>query len=272
MANMRSVLIIKSARVFRGCFLTFLCFCGLVLTQSVKMQRKVAPPCTALNLRIPKYAVAVREPIALSLDVAGAKKNLGEDRAKLLTYKWMVSEAIILNGQGTPKIVIDAVTRQKSGVHDIPIEVEVKGVPPECANKVTSSLKIDSSCALPTKIDEYGDLSFKAEKSHLDNLAQEFKQGKPDSVVYILAYAGRTACIWEANWRANRAERYLIENQKVPENQIIVVDGVFRDNLTIQLFLSPSITCGPLPVPTLATDDAQIRGPCSDKYEKLVYP
>jgi hypothetical protein len=159
---------------------------------------------------------------------------------------------------------------QKSGVRDISVDLEIKGVPPECESRVKRTLRVDPDCAEPTIIDEYGDISFKDERSHLDKLAECLKKRGADSVVYILAYGGREACISEADWRANRAKRYLVENQKVPEDRVVVFDGGFRDSLTIELHISSRNACGPFPRPTLAMDEAQISGLCSNKYQEEV--
>lgn len=140
---------------------------------------------------------------------------------------------------------------------------------PECESKKSCSLRFDFKCTPPNQFDKYGDLPFKDEEFHLDNLARSLMEKGPDSITYLLAYAGRSACISEAQWRANRAKKYLIEKHKIKDDRIIVVDGGFRENLAIELFLLPRNVCGPFTTPTVRTSDAEIGGLCSDKYTKV---
>jgi hypothetical protein len=206
--------------------------------------------------------------ITFQTDVVGAKEILGEERAKLLAYEWEVSGGKITSGQGTPTILVEPANTQ---LRDscITVTVSVRGVAPECENKKSCSLRVDSKCTPPKQFSRYGDLPFKDEKSYLDSLARSLIDTSPDSIIYILAYAGRSACISEAEWRANRAKKYLIEKHKIQDDRVIVVDGGFRDTLAIELFLLPRHVCGPYPAPVARTSDAQFSGPCSDKYKEV---
>lgn len=267
LASVRSIPITKPIRTLRICFLIFFCFCGLSSTRLGRTQKSVDPPCTALELRCPTYVVSSTGRITFQTDVVGAKKILGEERTKVLAYEWEVSGGKIIGGQGTPTIVVEPANTQLGGVSCLTVTVGVKGLLPECENKKSCALRVDSKCAPPNQFDKYGDLPFKDEKAHLDNLARSLMENGPESITYILAYAGRGACISEAEWRANRAKKYLIEQHKIQDDRIIVVDGGFRDALAIQLFLLPRKVCGPFPTATVGTSEAQISGPCSDKYK-----
>src|ERR1700741_1269446 len=57
--------------------------------------------------------------------------------------------------------------------------------------------------------DSYGDLSWEDEKAHLDNFAIAL-QNDPDSIGYIIVYAGRRSCVGEGKDRALRAKKYLV--------------------------------------------------------------
>jgi hypothetical protein len=223
------------------------------------------PPCPALILRLPKYSISGRTPIKLSLDIAGAKDILGEDRAKGLAYNWETSQGSIIAGQGTANGILEVNGARTSGSKDIVVTVSVKGMPSYCQTVLTQTLKIDGECTAPARFDEYGNLSFKDEKSRLDALASSLKS-TPDSIAYIVAYAGISACIWEAQWRANRAREYLIECWKLRADRIIIVDGGYRENLTVEVFLSRTSGCGPIPMPTVPADNTQVRGSCEEKY------
>jgi hypothetical protein len=169
------------------------------------------------------------------------------------------------NGQGTRKITLDLSRSQTFGVRDVFVSVDVKGIPPHCETGVSRSIRINPECTSPSRFDTYCDLSLRAEESRLDVLARSLK-ADPNSAAYILAYAGQGACIWEAEWRANRAKKYLVEKRGIKSDRVITMDGGFRENFTIELFVSPRDACGPLHMPTLGSDDAQVKGQCSDKY------
>ena len=53
--------------------------------------------------------------------------------------------------------------------------------------------------------DSYGDISWEDEKAHLDNFAIAL-QHDPDSIGYIIVYAGRRACVGESKDRTLRAK------------------------------------------------------------------
>jgi hypothetical protein len=233
------------------------------------LAQHVDPPCTALSLRLPSYVLASSSRLAFSVDAAGARQLLGEEGIRRLVYQWSISEGNIVSGQGTRKVVVDLSTTSKRTVHSVTITVKVTGLPPECGQQVTSSLKIDPDCVAPAKYDEYGDLSVKDEYSHLERVAKALRHGDVGSIIYVVSYAGRDACAWEADWRAERAKNYLVQHCRVPVDHIIVVDGGFRENLDIELFLLRRNDCGPLPTPTLAIDDARVQGLCSDKYRSV---
>ena len=235
-----------------------LCLSTVGTGQNIRM------PCTALNLRLPNYTVGGKTPLSFSMDIAGAKEVLGSEKARQLVFNWRFSEGTIVTGQGTPSITLD-IGKLPSAVRNILVSVDVKGIPPYCETGLSRSIRINPECASPSTFDTYCDLPLRAEQSRLDALANALKVDS-HSVCYILTYAGQNACIWEAEWRATRAKKYLVEKHEIDSDRVIIMDGGFRQNFTTELFISPRNACGPLPSPTLGTDDAQIRGQCSDKY------
>src|SRR5258707_5582224 len=82
--------------------------------------------------------------------------------------------------------------------------------------------------------DSYGDLSWEDETAHLDNFAIQL-QNDPDSIGYIIVYAGRRACFGEAKDRALRAKKYVVETRGIQESRIKWIDGGYRDKLTVVL-------------------------------------
>lgn len=244
-----------------------LCLGALVPIGSVRMHKQLEPSCPTLILRVPKHKVAVRAPIVLSADLTGAEKSLGEERAKLLSFTWLIPDAVIVSGQGTREVLVDMTAQQATTTRVISVDLHVEGFPPECTNTIVRSLTVDSNCVEPARIDQYGEVTFENEKPHLNVLADRLKNMGRDSLAYIVVYAGKTACASEAELRANRAKKYLVEQRMIPEGQIEAVDGGFRDALTVELFLAECSSCGPLPRSTLPMDKVENTGPCFGKFE-----
>jgi class 3 adenylate cyclase len=84
-----------------------------------------------------------------------------------------------------------------------------------------------------TKFDEYGNISFDDERARLDNFAIQLQNDSAaHGVIRVFApLAG------QASTRAERAKDHLVNTRAVDINRIVVIDGGFRENLTIQLFM-----------------------------------
>lgn len=222
-------------------------------------------PCTYIELRCPTYIVAGDAGIRFSVDVVGARQTLGAEAAKLISYKWDVTGGKIIDGGDTSSILVAPHKNRESNIVCITATVKVNGVDPTCESIKSCSATLDLQCSQPALSDQYGNLSLDAEKTRLDTLAAKLFKDKSQSLVYIVVYAGRTACIGEADWRATRAKRYLKEQHNVSADRIIAVDGGFREHTSIEIFVGSSGSCGPTPTPTIKTSDAQIVGLCPGK-------
>jgi hypothetical protein len=103
----------------------------------------------------------------------------------------------------------------------------------------------------------YGDISWELERAHLDNFAL-FLQGAPDSKGYIIVYAGQRACVGEAQNRASRAKRYLIQTRGILESRLVPIDGGYRKKLTVVLQPVPLDAPKYTPFPTVEPSKAKI--------------
>ena len=70
------------------------------------------------------------------------------------------------------------------------------------------------------KFDDYGLIRWEDEKARLDNFAIQLKNN-PDFVGYIFVDDGKDVCEGEAQARAIRAKRYVVEYRGVPWNRVI---------------------------------------------------
>jgi hypothetical protein len=78
--------------------------------------------------------------------------------------------------------------------------------------------------------DTYGDLDWEDEKARLDNFAI-FLLNNPAFVGYIFVWAGTRACRGEAQARAMRAKKYLVDYRKVEWKRVIWHDNGYADEV-----------------------------------------
>jgi hypothetical protein len=109
-------------------------------------------------------------------------------------------------------------------------------VPPTCESLKSCTLRLNYHCSPPAHFDdEYGTASVKDEEARLDRISEVLTEKGSDSLLYIVAYAGRRACISEAQKHASKAKKYLIQTRGIEAGRIVVVDGGFRENFAIEL-------------------------------------
>jgi hypothetical protein len=117
----------------------------------------------------------------------------------------------------------------------------------------------------PTKFDEWGDIDFHDEKARLDNVAIEL-QHEPQSVVHMVIYAGSRACLGEAQARALRAKNYLIKKDRIQSDRILWIDGGYREQVTVQVWIWPRDMSPPPVFPTLQPGEVSIDKHCKIKH------
>jgi hypothetical protein len=219
------------------------------------------PPAISLDFRCPAYTVSGAQPLTLIADILGTENS---EIVKPLLFRWSISKGKIKSGQGTPKVTIGDLDRVETRSNAVRVEVVVEGGPPELGNEKSCVIRIDSSCSLAPLIDQYSSVS-NDEAQHLDRFAQRLKASPPESIGYIISYAGKSACIYEANWRVSHALEYLVERHNIPAERIVTVDGGYRDEWTVELFIQPNTACGPLAAPTRKRVQVHVSGRCGSE-------
>ncbi|HEX8147001.1 MAG TPA: hypothetical protein VF591_07465 [Pyrinomonadaceae bacterium] len=172
-------------------------------------------------------------------------------RAKV-TYNWTLTAGTIVAGQGT-----DAVTTDLTGVRSQTVEVtvEVGGLSGSCAGSVSYTLPPVIGCGRP--YDEYGNVSFEDEQARLDNYAIGLSED-PTAEGHLTCYGGRKGRAGEAERRCVRAKKYLVETRGLEASRLLIVDGGFREELTVVLWLVPAGAQPPQPSPTVDPAEAEI--------------
>lgn len=167
----------------------------------------------------------------------------GSDPSVRPTYKWSVSKGRITAGQGTARISVDS-----EGGNSLTATVEVGGYPTACSTSASCGLIV---CPIASrKFDEYGDIGLKDEQARLSAFAAELKNGPTDEG-YIIAYGGRRGRAGDARSRGARAKSYLVRRHGMDARMIVVVDGGFREEPAVELFVTPTGAIPPLASPTV---------------------
>ena len=90
----------------------------------------------------------------------------------------------------------------------------------------------------------------------LDNLAKQLST-QPALRGYLIAYAGKEACRNEAKSRLLEAKRYLKEKHNIDSRQVTFVDGGFRTNWVVQMWIGFRQNKPPEKEPTLNKDQVK---------------
>lgn len=82
----------------------------------------------------------------------------------------------------------------------------------------------EPQCALPSEFVEFTYTSFAEAQPNLDNLAIELRS-QPEMIAYIYVYAGKRACVDEAQTQGKLLKRYLVESHGLAAKRVVWKDG-----------------------------------------------
>src|SRR6185295_10837412 len=102
--------------------------------------------------------------------------------------------------------------------------------------------------------------SFDDQKARLDNLAVEL-QNDPSTTTYVIAYGGRTSRAGSADLLGTRARDYLVTQRGIDQSRITVMNGGFREEDCVELWIVPSGATPPQPTPTVQAGDVRPAAP-----------
>ena len=108
------------------------------------------------------------------------------------------------------------------------------------------------------KIDEFGNIRCGDEMARLDNYAIAL-QNEPGATGYIFVYAGRRSRRGEARARLARVKDHLVRRRGLSEGRIHFIDGGYREELTVDLYIIPAGAIPPTASPTVDPAEVQIR-------------
>ncbi|HSS20865.1 MAG TPA: hypothetical protein VLL54_12380 [Pyrinomonadaceae bacterium] len=229
--------------------------------------------CVAISFRASPPVVKSPCPYPVSITVDADVVNEGEvvafstDTAyegnALLNYNWTVtpSSAKILTSVGS-KITVD--TTGLAGQRVV-ASVVVDDGSGEAACRQTAqasaSVRPHENIEHPTRqYDVCCSCSFDDQKARLDTLGTEL-QNDPTSRTYIIAYGGRTSRMGQADLLSTRARDYLTTNRGIDASRISVMNGGFREEDCVELWIVPSGGEPPTATPTVQAGDVRPAAP-----------
>jgi len=156
--------------------------------------------------------------------------------------------------EGIDILVDDTTIAIVKGFYYMPTTSDEKLRCPDAKNRLPVGRKQADSFG---KFDEYGDLKPTHERYRLDTAAS-YAVSVTDSEIYIIAYAGREAHPGEAETRASCAREYLIKEHKISAERIRAIDGGYREQRLVEIYVEPKDGDIPLARPSLRPSKVKI--------------
>ncbi len=200
---------------------------------------RVVQECPTVSVSASPAPVERNQAIVFEARLVGGKPNVHP------TYNWTISIGTIKSGHGTSVLTVEMA--EPAG---ITATVTIGGLAAHCPNTASYSLVPGIPRKASTKFGEYNPNSTKA-KQLLDRFSNVVKRDD-DTKAYILAYGGSSRKRSEAEMAGERARNYLI-GVGIGSWRIELVDGGFREEPTVELWLTPAGARPPKPEPTVTS-------------------
>lgn len=194
----------------------------------------VRPVCPAVAVTGPA-AVGIDQPVTFTSNYNGGTPGITP------AYNWTVSAGTITAGQGTDRITVD--TTGLAG-QTIRASLSLGGYNLECAADYAVTLPVPK--LISRRFDEFPDIARNDEKARLDNFAIEL-QNDPSATAYVIVYPGKTGKRGEVQEHSGRVVEYLVNSRGLDQRRIVTLVGPKRDNLHVELWLTPQGATPPNP-------------------------
>lgn len=177
-----------------------------------------------------------------------------------LSYSWNVkpSGARIISGAGTPTITIDSTGLAGQDITATLTVNDGSGEPgcSQIARVSTNVRAVEKTVIVGREFDTCCSCSNDDLKARLDNLAVEL-QNDPTTTTHIFAYGGRTSPAGQADRLLKRAKDYLVSQRGIDTARIILVNGGFREEDCVEVWIVPRGARPPQPTPTVQPGDVK---------------
>jgi hypothetical protein len=175
-----------------------------------------------------------------------------------LKYTWKVSpsSARIISGLGSPTLNVDSTGLGGQRIIAT-LTADDGSSDPTCAQTaqaVSIVVALEKKIIVAQEFDECNNCSNDDQKARLDNLAVEL-QNDPSTRAYILAYGGRMSPLGQVEKLMSRARNYLVTQRGIDASRLVVVNGGFREDDSVELWIVPSGAAAPRATPTVQAGD-----------------
>jgi hypothetical protein len=205
-----------------------------------------AASCPTIKVSCPDQVDAGKE-MTFTANVSGGDSNVTP------TYNWTVSAGSIRAGQGTSTITVD--TTGAAGQW-VTATVDIGGYSRECSTSDSCTGQVNEEAKPSVKFGEYVTRDLEANKEMLDEFVIAL-QNDPEAQGYVIAYGGRTSGPSDAQTAADRATTYMVETRKMDGARTLAGVGGYREEPTIELWISPPGGAQPMATPTVAPEDVK---------------
>ena len=118
--------------------------------------------------------------------------------------------------------------------------------------------------------DDGGGRSFEQDKPRIDRFAKAMKENS-SADAYIIAYGGLESYRNEAGIRLNCIRKYLMTSHRIPRSRLKLIEGGYRTEVTVQLFLVNPGDPKPTPFPIVSREAVRMtkarKYPCGKPQE-----
>jgi hypothetical protein len=179
-----------------------------------------------------------------------------------LRYTWKVtpSKAQIISGLGTPTLNVDSTGLGGQRI-TATLTADDGSSDPACAQSaqaVSIVAPIKKTAIVAREYDECENCTFDDQKARLDNLGVEL-QNDPTTRAYIIAYGGRMSPVGQVEKLMSRAREYMVAQRGIDASRLTIVNGGFREEDSVELWIVPRGAAAPQPTPTVQAGEIKRR-------------
>ena len=179
-----------------------------------------------------------------------------------LRYTWKVtpSSARIISGLGTSTLNVDSTGLGGQRIIAT-LTADDGSSDPSCAQSaqaVSIIAPLKKIVIVAREFDECVNCTFDDQKARLDNLAVEL-QNDPSTRAYIIAYGGRMSPVGQVEKLMSRARDYIVKQRGIDASRLVVVNGGFREEDSVELWVVPSGAAAPQATPTVQAGEIKRR-------------
>ena len=195
----------------------------------------IPPVCPAIEIVCPTN-IGIDQPLTFTSRATGGTPSITP------VYNWTVSAGTIIEGQGTNTIKVNT-----SGLSGETVRASLS-----MAGYGSLICSADCGVSIPVprivsrKFDEFPDIQRNDEKARLDNLVIEL-QNDPTATAYVVIHPGSGSKRGDVQHHATRIVDYMVNSRGIDEHRIVTLVGRARNELFVELWITPQGATPPNP-------------------------